>query len=396
MKIYITEDDMCTTQKLNLARVQRWLEANGATIVDEEAEADRLICMTCNGWSLLEQASYDRINKYKDDFKDRMIVLGCVVDAHPRNVAELYNGPAVGTKGTRPLSFGGIEELFPEFAIPLEDIPAQSIFRRKEDYRDYNLSKRFINIAEGCAFNCSFCTHKPGLGNRRSRPLDDIMKQIEQCVKEDVRVVNLMGMETALYGMDVGSSYPEMLRAVLEYDESYEVHVAQFQPQGIFRYYDELLELFSNRRVTDIQVPIQSVSARIMKMMNRREHSDRVGPFMKKLRAANPRVVLRTDLIIGWPTETVEERMASLDFAGAHFDEISLYTIELSPDLPAWKYQPDAFGTAELDEIRRTSRDYLNANYNVVVSTGQQEDSSMKDAELKRIQLRERRMKEAV
>ena len=69
-----------------------------------------------------------------------------------------------------PLSFSGNQGLFPEFQIPLDQIPAQSVFRRKEDYRDYNLSKRFINIAEGCSFTCTFCTHKPGLGPRRSRP----------------------------------------------------------------------------------------------------------------------------------------------------------------------------------------------------------------------------------
>jgi ribosomal protein S12 methylthiotransferase len=265
------------------------------------------------------------------------------------------------------------------------------VFRRKEDYRDFNLSKRFINIAEGCAFSCTFCTHKPGLGNRRSRPLDDIMMQIEQCVREDVKIINLMGMETSLYGIDVGSSYPELLRAVLEYDESYQVHVAQFQPQGIYRYYDDLLELFKNKRVTDIQVPIQSVSARVMKMMNRRELSQYVGPFMKEVRAVNTRAILRTDVIIGWPTETEEERLASLDFAGQHFDEVALYSIELHPDLPAWKYAADAFSPEELVRIRRESVAYMSDKYGIVVHSGQQEDNMMKDAEQKRMKLRELR-----
>jgi ribosomal protein S12 methylthiotransferase len=382
---------MCTTQKLNLARVQRWLEANGASVVDDVDAADRLLCMTCNGWSLLEQNSYDRINKYKDSFKGEMIVMGCIVDAHPGKVKEMFDGPVVGTKGDKPYSFADIEALFPDFEIKLADVPAQSVFRRKEDYRDLNLSKRFINIAEGCAFSCTFCTHKPGLGNRRSRPLDDIMMQIEQCVREDVKIINLMGMETSLYGIDVGSSYPELLRAVLEYDESYQVHVAQFQPQGIYRYYDDLLELFKNKRVTDIQVPIQSVSARVMKMMNRRELSQYVGPFMKEVRAVNTRAILRTDVIIGWPTETEEERLASLDFAGQHFDEVALYSIELHPDLPAWKYAADAFSPEELVRIRRESVAYMSDKYGIVVHSGQQEDNMMKDAEQKRMKLRELR-----
>jgi len=391
MKVFITDDDMCTTQKLNLARVQKWLVANGGSVVETPEDADRILCMTCNGWSLLEQYSYDRINKYKVDHADKMIVMGCVNDAHPEKVKSIWSGPTVRTNSTKPFSFSEIEGLFPEFQVKLEDVPAQSVFRRKEDYRDYNLSKRFINIAEGCAFNCTFCTHKPGLGQRRSRPHDEILDQIRQCVAEDVRVVNLMGMETGLYGLDVGTNYAELLEAVLALDPSYEVHVAQFNPEGIYRLGDKLLPLFQNKRVTDIQTPIQSTSARIMKMMRRREHSDVLGPFMKAVRAVNTRTVLRTDLIICWPTETPEERRASLDFAGQHFDEIALYTIELSPDLPAWKYRDQAFSDEDLARIRKESADYLNANYDVVVHSGQQDDNTMKAAEAKRKALRARR-----
>lgn len=391
MRFFITEDDMCTTQKLNLARVQRWLEANGNIVVDDPEQADRVLCMTCNGWSLLEQASYERIRTYAAKHADRLIVMGCVNDSHPAKVAEIWSGPTVRTASDKPYSFAEIEGLFPDFPVKLADVPAQSVFRRKEDYRDYNLSKRFINIAEGCAFSCTFCTHKPGLGRRRSRPVEEILEQIAGCVRDGVKVVNLMGMETALYGIEVGSSFPELLKAVLDFDDSYQVHVAQFNPTGIHRYYDELLPLLQNKRVTDIQIPIQSTSARLLKMMNRGAYSEEVGRFLTALRAVNTRAILRTDLIVGWPTETPEERLHSLDFAGRHFDEVAVYTIELSPDLPAWKYRDRAFDPTSLEEIRRASAAYLSDGYPVVVHSGQQDDSTMAAAEAKRIALRARR-----
>lgn len=388
MKIYITEDDMCTTQKLNLARVQKWLEGNAAQIVTDPAQADRVVCMTCNGWALLEERSYDRIKSLDARYHDKMIVMGCVVDSHPGKVKDIYSGTTVRTRSKGAFSFAGIEALFPEFKVKLQDIPAQSVFRRKEDYRDYNLSKRFINIAEGCSFSCTFCTHKPGLGPRRSRPIEEILGQVSGCVDEGVKVVNLMGMETALYGIEVGTTYPELLREVLELSDAYEVHIAQFNPHGIHLYHDELLELCKNPRVSDIQVPIQSTSTRLLQMMKRKNFTDKVGSFMRGVRAANRRAVLRTDLIVGWPTETPEERLASLDFAGAHFDEIATYTIELSPDLPAWKYQDQAFSTEELARILTESREYLK-KYNVLAHSGQQDDSAMESAEQKRKQMRE-------
>ncbi len=388
MKIYITDDDMCTTQKLNLARVQKWLVANGCEIISHAEKADRILCMTCNGWSLLEDASFERIQKYKLGYSEKMIVMGCVVDAHPEKLAKTWTGPTVKTNSSETFSFSEIENIFPEFKVRIKDIPSQSIFRRKEDYRDYNLSKRFINIAEGCAFNCTFCTHKPGLGNRRSRPLEEIENQIRECVQDGVKIINLMGMETSMWGIEHGSNYAKLLRKVLELNDSYQVHVAQFNASGIARYGKELLPLFQNKRVTDVQAPIQSTSTRLLKMMNRKQHSETIGPFFKMVREKNTRVVLRTDLIIGWPTETLEERFASLDFAGEHFDEVALYTIELSPDLPAWKFHHLAYSSKQLDDIRRESLDYLEKNYpELVVHSGQQDDRAMKTAEEKRIAL---------
>jgi tRNA A37 methylthiotransferase MiaB len=393
MKIFISDDDMCTTQKLNLARVHNWFIANGCQIIDDIDEADKVICMTCNGWSLLENNSYDRIINLKDrvvNSMSRMIVMGCVVDAHKKKVDEIWDGATVKTKSDKTFSFDEIQELFPDFKIKLDDIPAQSVFRRREDYRDYNLNKRFINIAEGCAFSCTFCTHKPGLGNRRSRPFNEIKDQIITALDEGANIINLMGMETSLWGFEFKSNFAVLLNEVLNINDNFEVHVAQFNASGMNRFHEELLPLFQNKRVTDIQAPIQSTSERILRMMNRKLHFDGLGQFLKEVRKVNSRVILRTDLIVGWPTEKRSELIDSLNFAGSHYDEIAVYSIELSPDLPAWKYKDDAYTENELKEIRKFSVEFLNKNFpNVVVHSGQQDDNTMKKAEKKRIMLRE-------
>ena len=391
MKVFITDDDMCTTQKLNLARVQKWIERNGGAVVDRPGEADRILAMTCNGWSLLEQRSYERVRAFAEAHPGKVVAMGCVNDAHPEKMREIFDGPTVRTNSALPLSFQEIEAQFPEFEIPLSAIPAQSAFRRKEDYREFNPRKRFVNIAEGCAFNCTFCTHKPGLGRRRSRPPEDILAQIAGCVRDGVDTVVLMGMETGLYGPDVGTTFPDLLKAVLDLHDGYEVHVAQFNPDGAARRRDALLPLFQNKRVSDIQMPIQSTSARLLKMMNRKDHTAVLGPFLEAVRRVNTRAVLRTDLIVGWPTETEAERRASLDFAGRHFDEVALYTIELHPDLKAWRHQPDAFSAEALEDIRLSARAYLEERFDVVVHSGQQDDSTMRAAEEKRRRLRERK-----
>ena len=386
--IYISDDDMCTTQKLNLARVQKWLMQGGYEIVDDPSIAEKIICMTCNGWSLLESRSYERIESFKESFEEKMIVMGCVVDAHLEKVESIFNGPVVATKSKEALSFSDIEKYFPDISFPLNSVPAQSQFRKREDYRDYNPKRSFINIAEGCAFNCSFCTHKPGLGKRRSRGKEDIISQIKSDLElRGIEVLHLMGMETALWGTDIGETYPELLESVIDISDEYEIHVAQFQPHGLKMYGERLVELFSKKRVSDIQIPIQSTSDRIMKMMNRKNHAEIISPLLKKIKKNNNRVVLRTDVIVGWPTETESERLASLDFAVEHFDEVAVYAIELHEDLPAWKYHGDAFSPDELNAIVEESRNYVESR-NVTAHSGQQDDASMARAESKRKKLR--------
>jgi tRNA A37 methylthiotransferase MiaB len=199
-----------------------------------------------------------------------------------------------------------------------------------------------------------------------------------------------MGMETGLWGLEFGLGYPDLLGPLLDRDDPWEIHVAQFQPHGLKLHGERLVEQFSNRRVTDIQIPIQSTSDRIMKMMNRKNHSQIISPMLRAVRQQNPRVVLRTDVIVGWPTETKAERVHSLEYAAEHYDEVAVYAIELNPDLPAWKYQEDAFSPEELDEILVTSREFLSAR-GVSAHSGQQDDASMAEAEAARITLRESR-----
>lgn len=388
MKIFITDDDMCTTQKLNLARVQKWFEANGSSVVDDKDSADQILCITCNGWSLLEQNSYDRINSLRP-YHDKTIVVGCINDAHPDKVSELFSGRTVKTKTDKPYSFGEIESLFPHFKIPLEDIPAQYRFRRKSDYRDYNPKRSFINIAEGCSFNCSFCTHKPGLGNLRSRSEQDILLQVEHALSEDCNIINIMGMETGYYGYDTDTSLGRLLIKIFDlFPSSFEVQIGQFNPHGLVRDTELLVEAVSNKRVTDMQIPIQSTSTRLLKMMRRPNHQDIVRDFVNRVRSANSRICFRSDLILGWPTETVDERLASLDFAGSLFDEVATYTIELHPDLPAWRFKDSAFSSEQLKTILADSREYLK-KYNVFTHSGQQDDSEMLEVESKRKELRQ-------
>lgn len=382
--VYFSEDDMCTTQKLQIARVQNWFLANDWEVVDTPEDADMPICLTCNGWKLLTENSFNRIADFQDKgLEENLVVFGCINDAHPEKVAKVHSGKTVSNAKIDEQ----IDSLIPNAKVKFADIPHSSTFRTKEDYRVYDLSKQFVNIANGCSFNCSFCHHKPGLGERRSRTVEDIVAQVKRLVNFNTRIIVLTGMETSFYGMEHGTNFAEMLEAVMQIDDSFEIHIAQFQPQGIHKMYDELLPLLQNKRITDFQLPIQTTSNRLLKMMRRADRTEYVEPFIKDMRTKNNRAILRTDLIVGWPTETMEELDHSLEFAVNNFDEIAVYAIELDPDLPAWKYKDHEYSVTERNRRVQYAKTYIEG-HGKMAHCGQQDDATMAEVEQRRQEMR--------
>lgn len=386
-KVYFSEDDMCTTQMLQIARVQDWFLANDWQVTTDPSESDLTLCLTCNGWSLLERRSFERIEALKTQAKgDSLVVFGCLNDAHPKKVQEVHQGKTISNK----LIDEQIDSLIPDAKVKYADVPHSSTFRVKADYRVWEPSRQFINVANGCTFNCSFCTHKPGLGKRRSRTKEDIVAQVEKLVEQKVKTIILTGMETGYYGIEHGTSFPDMLADVLAVDDSFEVHIAQFNPSGIHKFYDEMLPLVQSKRITNFQLPIQTTSTRLLKMMKRPNHFEEVGRFMEGMREKNNRAITRTDLIVGWPTETMAELEHSLAFVVKHFDEIAAYAIELSPDLPAWKYKDQEFDQQELDRRIAFAKDYIES-HGRMAHCGQQDDPTMASVEKRREKMREER-----
>ena len=131
-------------------------------------------------------------------------------------------------------------------------------------------------------------------------------------------------------------------------------------------------------------------------MMNRKYFdANKVSEFMKHLREVNTRIVCRTDMIVGWPTETEEERQNSLEFAADNFDEVAVYSIEFHKDLPAWKYANKQFSKDEIDKIQNDCKEYLRKR-GKMAHAGQQEDETALALEADRIKLRESKKAQAI
>ncbi len=383
--VYFTPDDMCTTLKLEVKRIQDYFIANDWSVTTNLKDADLVICPTCVGWERLEKKSLERL-KELSHLEDRVVALGCLNHFNPSGVAEVHKGMCVPTQKLEQIS-----SLIPNPKVKFRDIPEPSVFRCKEDYRLYDLTKRYVNIAFGCSFSCSYCPHKVGLGSLKSRTVEDIVTQVKELVAEGVRIVVLTGMETAFYGRDIGTSYPHLFKKVKEVNSEFEIHVAQFNPAGILKYYDELLPLFSDERVTDIQIPIQTTSDRLLKLMHRPlRTTEKLKKFLGEIRKNNKKAVLRTDIMVGFPTETMEELTETLHFVSDVYDEVAAYAFEIRKELPVEKMSDRAYTPEELNKRVEFATKFVE-DRGRMAHGGQQSDVSLIEVERRKEDMRRKR-----
>jgi len=381
-KVYFTEDNMCTTKKLEVKKIFDYFIANGWDKTSQMECADIVICPTCVGWKVKEEKSLERLLEANKSGK-KVVCFGCLNNLNPASVAKVHKGICVPSQ-----ELTKIASLIENPKVALCDIAEPSTFKSREDYRLYDLTKRYVNIVDGCSFTCVYCPHRVGLGRIKSRSRKGIISQIKNLVKDGVKIIVLTGMETALYGMDIGDSYPGLLLEVFEAGPGFEVHVAQFNPLGIVRYNKELSPLFSNSRVTDIQIPVQTSSERILKLMRRPSGVKEVGNFMKSVRDNNKTAVFRTDLIVGFPTETEEELRESLRFAVSIFDEIAVYGIEIRSGLPIEKFIKDAYPPEEINRRIDFAVKYIEDNGRMAHKGQQGESLSLIEVENRKEALR--------
>lgn len=325
---------MCTIYKLMIHKMQNVLLDNGYKLVGTPSDADILLAGVCAAFEADEQRSIVIVEKLTKVGKP-LFVYGCMTQVSPDKLdiyPPLQYASWEADNLMRVLTEGGNGTC----SIYKGAIP--DTFRKKSDYRVYNPKKRFIGISTGCSFECSYCPHKKGAGDIRSISQKDIIDTIAKTTDSGGETIVLTGIDTACYGSDIGTSYHALLQEILQsIDSRINIHIAQFNPEGLFlspAYPQMMIDLWSDPRIKDIQLPIQTGSQRLLALMNRHYSMDSLDTFLSSLKRKNSKAMLRTDLMIGFPTETIEELELSIAFTIRHYSEVALYVFEMKQGTP--------------------------------------------------------------
>ena len=186
----------------------------------------------------------------------------------------------------------------------VEDLPTERKFPFKSG----------VNIMFGCNNFCSYCIVPYVRGRERSRNPEDIIAEIRKLVADGVVEVMLLGQNVNSYGktLEHPISFAELLKRVDEIEGLERIRFMTSHPKDLS---DELIEVMkqSKKVCRHLHLPLQSGSSRILKVMNRKYTKEQYLELADKIKAAIPEISLTTDIIVGFPGETEEDFLETMD-----------------------------------------------------------------------------------
>ena len=220
-----------------------------------------------------------------------------------------------------------VEEILDGTDKIVEDLPT---------IRKYSF-KSGVNIMFGCNNFCSYCIVPYVRGRERSRKPEDIVKEVEKLVSEGVVEVMLLGQNVNSYGktLDEPISFAELLRRVTEVEGLKRIRFMTSHPKDLS---DELIETMhsSEKICKQFHLPMQSGSNRILKEMNRHYTREDYLEIVRKLRESVPDIGLSTDIIVGFPGETEEDFLDTLELIKeCRFDSVFTFIYSKRTGTPA-------------------------------------------------------------
>ncbi|MBF0385406.1 MAG: 30S ribosomal protein S12 methylthiotransferase RimO, partial [Candidatus Omnitrophica bacterium] len=186
----------------------------------------------------------------------------------------------------------------------------------------------YLKICESCYNKCSFCAIPSIKGKFASRSLESILQEVERLDARGVKELNLIGQDITSYGIDLykKKSLAFLLKKIIPVTNSIKwIRLLYNYPSNVT---DELLEVIAkeDKICKYIDIPIQHISDKILKAMNRRETKKEIVGLIDKIRKEIPEAVIRTTMIVGFPGETendFKELMQFVDETG--FDRLGAF-----------------------------------------------------------------------
>ncbi|MGB0453268.1 MAG: 30S ribosomal protein S12 methylthiotransferase RimO, partial [Bacteriovoracaceae bacterium] len=325
------------------------LGLGGFEVIGAPDNADVIIVNTC---SFIEASKVESIETILDlaDYKENgnckaLVVSGCLAqryaDALEKDMPEVDLIIGTGeyhriTKLLKALEEGKLEAKshveIPKF-IHTEFDPR---INTSPDYMAW------LKVSEGCNRNCTFCIIPTIRGRLRSRSVESLVNEAKALAESGVKELNLISQDLSDYGVDLeeGDNLANLLRELEEVEGIEWIRLFYFYPDELT---DEVIDLMakSKKICRYLDMPVQHFSDHILRKMNRKITGEKILERVERLKEKIPDIVIRTSIIVGFPTERDEDFQCLLDgVKKSRFGRLGIFRYSDEEGTPAFKIKP--------------------------------------------------------
>jgi MiaB/RimO family radical SAM methylthiotransferase len=313
-KIFFTTTfKLCDNSGYTSTQIFNFFRCNGFLTVNKPDEADYIIINTCGFDQEREDISAGVIDEYVTRFwtSKSIIICGCMA----KICQDSFDLSKVTTIGPKELF--KLNDVF-QPKIKIEDVSGGKLNDSFID-RDYGIiDAYYLQISQGCINNCSYCAIKQAKGYVTSKPLNRIISEIEGAMDDGYDHFMLLADDCGSYGVDLAIDFSDLLNQIADYN--IEISINYIEPGRFLNLYPKINQSVFHK-VKFINVPIQSTSNRIIRMMDRHYDISQIFELIKELKLKFPSVFLETHIVYGFPTETGKEFEDTFTAAG-FFDSV--------------------------------------------------------------------------
>ena len=276
-------------------------------------DANIIIVNTCSVTNVADKKCLKMIRRLKREYSNAILVVaGC----SSQNKQSVYESLDIDILiGNRDKSI--IDKLIKEY-IETEKKYVKFYNDRNLDFEDmyisdYNHTRAFIKIEDGCDNFCSYCIIPYVRGSVRSKDFDKVIKEAEELAKHGHKEIVLTGIHTGHY-LNNGYDLTDLINELSKIDDIKRIRISSIE---ITELNDKFLDMLKNNdKVCDhLHIPLQAGSDEILKRMNRKYDLAYYEEKIKKIRSIRPDISISTDIIVGFPYETEELFLNTLEFS---------------------------------------------------------------------------------
>jgi threonylcarbamoyladenosine tRNA methylthiotransferase CDKAL1 len=327
MKFHI-ETYGCTSNHGNSHQAKEALISLGHVLTSIE-EADAIIVNTCAVTEKTERKILKRLRQLQGD---RLIIAGCLPPAIPGSVEGICCRIKLGL-----LNNSAAMQISDSFDYEISGQAFQK--QRIEAMPPPDSLCGIINIAEGCQGECSYCLVRRARGNLVSLEAEEIVRLARSMIQAGIVELQLAAQDTAAWGMDIGSSLPELLAELSKMPGRFMVRVGMMNPNTLQPILREMAHALESPKIYEfVHLPVQSGSDEILEKMRRGYTADSYLEMVRYLREKLPEMSFATDVIAGFPGETEEDFARTFKLMElTRPDKINITRYSQRPKTPASK-----------------------------------------------------------